>query len=186
MRLHQQLEKKIVAFSGAHGTGKTTAVYGTAHGLKLLHKSKEVGIVAETARACPLGCLSDGRQLITAVSQRWIFAAQVVAELDAAARFDLVVSDRTVMDAIAYTVVGGFADLADGMLRIARQHAEVYREIHFMPVSDNGFLTRDGVRDVNREAQLRVEEALLEIYRALGLESRLIFPPVSGEGRVFS
>lgn len=169
MSICRSFENKVVAFTGAHGTGKTTAVYQMAHRLKMENPGKEVGVVMETARRCPLGFLSDGRQIIDEASQRWIFAAQILAELEAAQRYDLVVSDRTVCDCIAYTILGGHHMAAMGMMGLARAHMRVYREVRLLRIADHDRLVSDGVRNTDRLMRERMEDHLMDIYRELAV-----------------
>lgn len=156
---------KIVAYSGTHGTGKTTAVLRCALDLKLAHPGKTIGLVSEVARSCPWPI---NRQS-TAQGQAWIFSTHLRAELEAARANDIVVSDRTVMDAIAYTRVLGYHDLAAAMLAMARVHAPIYQRIVFL-APDNAYCFADGKR-CHDDAAFRsaVNDELIAIYKETGL-----------------
>jgi predicted ATPase len=167
------MQNKIIAFSGAHGTGKTTAVLELARRLKIENPKLDVGVVMETARQCPLGYLSDGRQYIDAAAQRWIFSAQIIAELEAAAKHDLVVSDRSAPDAVAYTIAGGHHELAAAMWAMAKQQMEVYRQIYFLPIGQHDWLVEDGRRNLDPTIRLRVEYHLKALYAEAGVELAL-------------
>lgn len=161
---------RIVAFSGTHGTGKTTAVYTRAALLKRSYPRAEVGIICEVARRCPLPIVSRGRAEVDADAQRWIFAAQVAEEIAAAARHDLVVADRTVVDCIAYTRAGGLDGLARAMMAMAARHVRIYREIHFRRAEAYPCCADDGLRNMDEDFRARVEREMIEIYHAMGVE----------------
>ena len=75
------MKSNIIAFSGAHGTGKTTAVYDLA--AKLKKNGVNVGIITETARECPFPVMSSGCHVPPEYSQLWIFNRQMQAEIEA-------------------------------------------------------------------------------------------------------
>jgi predicted ATPase len=162
-------EPKIIAYTGTHGTGKTSAVLQTAHKLKLAHPGKTIGWVTEVARQSPWPI----NQASPPEGQAWIFASHLRAELTACARDDQVVSDRTVVDAIAYTRVLGYAELAAGMLALARQHLHVYQQIVFCWASNN-YCYSDGQRTTDPGFRDAVEQQLIGLYKELGAWDSLI------------
>ena len=156
----------IIAYSGAHGTGKTTAVFKLEHRLKIDYPTKRVGVLHENAGACPypinLEMSRDG--------QLWIFTNQIQAELALLRRYDVLVSDRTCVDAIAYTQVGGFFDLAEAMLAVSVHHVKLYRTIVFRSIHTNDHCHADGLRcHKNPMFRQEVESALYALYERLGL-----------------
>jgi predicted ATPase len=159
------MRKNVTAFSGTHGTGKTTAVLRYALDYKMHQPGNTLGIVTEVARTCPWPI---NRQS-TAQGQAWIFSTHLRAELEASRAHDLVVSDRTVMDAIAYTRVLGYHDLAAAMLAMARVHAPIYQRIVFL-APDNAYCFADGKR-CHDDAAFRsaVNDALISIYKETDL-----------------
>ncbi len=60
---------KIIAFSGTHGTGKTTSVFKLAYELKMENPTLKIGVLQETARTCPHPINKD----TTPQAQSWIF-----------------------------------------------------------------------------------------------------------------
>lgn len=88
-----------IAFIGSHGVGKTTLCYGLAARLKILDMSLDV--VNEIARRCPLPINQD----TTLASQAWILHSQIAEEILAAARYDLVICDRSVLDNYIYLLL---------------------------------------------------------------------------------
>ena len=87
-----------IAFMGSHGVGKTTLCFDVAARLKRLDLG--VDLVKEVARACPLPINKD----TTLEAQSWILHTQIAEEIAAASRYDVVVSDRSVLDNYAYLV----------------------------------------------------------------------------------
>jgi len=158
----------IVAYSGTHGTGKTTAVYTRAALLKREFPQAEVGIVCETARLCPYPVVGRDNPRPVTAAQRWIFAAQQQAELSAAARYDIVVCDRTIVDCIAYTLAGGLEHLARSMMDLAQHHVDDYHEVRLCRMEAR-LAADDGFRSLDESFRKRVEECLVEIYHRLGV-----------------
>jgi predicted ATPase len=157
-------EKKLIAFTGAQGTGKTTATFARALHLKHDHPDKRVGILTETASLCPYPI----NQAATELSQSWIFYTQIHRELDMMQHYDLIVCDRTCVDAIAYTWHQGFEELALSMLAAARCHMHRYRQIIFRTAQKNhGCFTGDGVRSTDPQYRFRIETELKSLYRRL-------------------
>lgn len=160
----------IIAFSGAHGTGKTSSVYLMAHKLKLSQRS-EVGIILETARQCPYPIVSKNNDTPTKEAQLWILSAQMQAELNATRRYGWVVSDRTVIDCIAYTAAAGMHSLAYAMRELAVEYCKTaYKEVHFRRINDRDYLVDDGFRDQTQELRQNVEMAMLTLYSEIGIK----------------
>lgn len=162
----------IHAYTGTHGTGKTTAVYALAARLKREHPGSEVGIVCETARWCPYPVLGRESAWVRDTSQRWIFAAQQRAELDASARYDIVVCDRTICDCIAYTKAGGLEHLARSMMDLAQHHVGIYDHVYLRRMDPARSAADDGFRSRDEGLRGKVEACLIEIYHRLGVEVR--------------
>jgi len=153
---------RIIAYTGAHGTGKTTAVFARARALKMEHPGASVGILCEVAQECPWPI----NQAATPEGQRWIFSTHMSRELAALRQYDLVVVDRTALDAVAYTAVAGFTRDAEAMAALFARHQEVYREIRFLR---GDHLHADGVRDLDRSWRAQVDECLMGLYLAMGM-----------------
>jgi thymidylate kinase len=161
---------KIIAFSGAHGTGKTTAVYEKAAELKK-SQTTEVGIILETARQCPYPICSKENAIPTREAQMWIFSAQMQAEMNAQRRYGVVVSDRTIIDCIAYTAASGMYGLAYAMRDMAVEYAKTaYKQVFFRNIIDHDYLVDDGQRNMAQELRKEVELALLSLYGELGIK----------------
>jgi nicotinamide riboside kinase len=93
-----------VAFIGTHGVGKTTLCYGLAARLK--RRDVALDIVHEVARRCPLPINSE----TTDAAQRWILHTQIAEETVAAARYPVVICDRSVLDNYVYYLLAAGVD----------------------------------------------------------------------------
>lgn len=156
---------KIIAFSGSHGTGKTTAAHALMAELKVSQPGADIGFLDEVARRCPWPINLHGCQ----EGQLWIFGAQVQQELFLMRRHDLVVADRCLLDCIAYTYHHGF-DVADAMKDLYWAYLEKfspYLEIRFLNPQP-GYLQADGLREVNPEFQMEVHEILKRLHLEIG------------------
>jgi len=158
----------IIAFTGAHGTGKTTSVLELASQLKKT-AWEEVGILTEVARDCPLPVLGKHSGDGYFDAQRWIFSMQMARDIEMSVKYGVTVSDRTVADAIAYSLFLGYVDLAIGQLDMASNHMGIYEKIYLKRVTPE-YLVDDGFRDVCLANQAEVEMHLIEVYKALGVD----------------
>jgi len=159
------MKGNIIAYSGTHGTGKTTSVYKKAEELKMNNQNKEVGTILEIARRCPFKILSKNNDKPSKEAQLWIFSQQVSTELMMSKIYDIVVSDRSIIDTIAYTIAFGYKNLADAMLGIAWEYIHVYKEIHFKSIKKNNYLSDDGIRHLDQDLRLQIEEEMTDRRR---------------------
>jgi predicted ATPase len=176
MTQNMKVGSSIIAFTGSHGVGKTTAVFKKAHDLKMKYENKTIGICSEVSLECPYPINKN----TTNQSQLWMFANHLKRELTLLAQYDLIVSDRTIIDIIAYTQWAGYEDLSIGMLEIAKNHIQVYKEIIFKPIDGNNFLFNDNHREaIDHKYRVGIETVLLKLYKKIGLEDKIIFERVS-------
>lgn len=158
------MASKIIAYSGVHGTGKTTAVYEAAAQYK--KKGYNVGIILETARKCPLPVLSLECKKPSVQAQQWIFARQIQEEIEAAMRYDIVVTDRTIVDVIAYTRHFQYRSTAYAMESMAYQFK--YEEVHFKTLLQNDYCIDDGFRYTDDpELRCNIERIMIGLYEKL-------------------
>jgi hypothetical protein len=163
------MNKILRSFSGAHGTGKTTAALETAQKEKLYNPGLSVHVLTDMEVFCPYPINQDGCE----ETQAWIFSNQIKSELEALRRFDIVVTDRSIVDVIGYTRALGFWDMADGMLKYAEHHLQYYSSIHFKQIQFNKYHHHDGIRDMDLAWQQEVQDTMLEIYDLLEKHDRL-------------
>ncbi len=89
------------------------------------------------------------------------------------ASFDIVVTDRTIVDVIAYTQVAGFHDLANNMIFFAESYISIYKQIFFRKISKNEFCHADGIRETkDRRFRREVEETMEALYAMLFMGTR--------------
>lgn len=155
---------EIIAYSGTHGTGKTTAAYKRAVELKRCYPGKSVHALVDQEAFCPYSINGD----TSPAAQLWIFSSILNLELSLMNRFDVIVSDRTAVDAVAYTYVAGFESLATDMLTLAGRHMQIYERITVRKIVHNEFCHHDGIRDAaDRSFRQQVEDTLLQMYDSL-------------------
>lgn len=154
----------IIAYSGTHDTGKTTAVYDRISALKKEYPGRLIGPHVENLIFCPYPINRES----TRESQMWVFTNHIQSELNLLTRYDVVVSDRSAVDAIAYTAVLGFKPLADQMFRLVKSHLPQYSEIILMLSNGNHVAHDDQFRDLDPDFRSRVEYVLIEMYEDLG------------------
>ena len=129
-----------IAFIGSHGVGKTTLTYGLAARLKARDVSLEV--VVEVARRCPLP-LNQGTTL---EAQSWILHTQIADELAAAARYPVVICDRSVLDNYVYLLLSnGPEESLEALVNHAT--AEYDLLLHVPPTNDPP--SADGTRSTD-------------------------------------
>jgi len=154
----------IIAYSGSHGTGKTTSAFNQAMHFKYNHPDKSVSTMTDQEALCPFPINQAG----TTESQLWIFSNHIRQELILSRRFDVLVTDRTIVDVIAYTYALGFDALACGMMAIAESYMSMYAEIRVNLIQYHQHCFNDGIRDAE-DLQFRqdVEDILLDLYKNL-------------------
>jgi hypothetical protein len=139
-----------LAFIGSHGVGKTTLCYGLAARLKARDVALEV--VHEVARRCPLPI----NQETGVASESWILHTQIAEELVAAARYPLVVCDRSALDNYVYLLLA--AGPQPGLEALVDFWMGTYDLLVRVPIV--GALSPDGVRADDPAFQRAVEERL--------------------------
>lgn len=152
-----------VAFVGTHGVGKTTLCFELAAQLKRLDLG--VDIVKEVARRCPLPINED----TTYDAQAWILHTQIAEEIEAAADFEVVICDRSVLDNYAYLVarVGRRAELEPMVHEWVRGYDALFK----VPVL--ALPTFDGKRAVSPTFQLEIDAIIDELIEAFAVP---VFP----------
>ncbi|MDA8140744.1 MAG: AAA family ATPase [Desulfobacteraceae bacterium] len=162
---------RMVSFTGSHGVGKTTSVLDKGRELKISLPHRTVGVLSENVIDSPYPI----NQQTTPESQLWIYTNQIQAELKFLSKYDVTVCDRTALDAVAYSYVAGFGQMASAMFDLFRSHCHVYGQIYFKTVRRNNYLVSDGIRDSSdSKFQAAVETVLLQLYQKLGVRIVLI------------
>lgn len=144
-----------IAIIGSHGVGKTTLSYAIAASKKMRYKS--VKLLGETARECPFPLNKD----LTFEGVIWIYHRQMIKELEASAKYDNVICDRSVIDSFMY---GNALNLEHSKrnkmmsaFTSAKEWMGTYDEIIY--IKNSGLdLVSDGVRDTNKVFQEKIED----------------------------
>jgi nicotinamide riboside kinase len=148
-----------VAFVGSHGVGKTTLCFDLASQLKRLDIA--VDLVKEVARRCPLPINEE----TTPDAQAWILHTQIAEEMEAAASYEVVVCDRSVLDNYAYLVarVGRRPELDPLVGNWIRSYDALFK----VPVLEAPSF--DGTRAVSRTFQMEIDTTIDELITAFGV-----------------
>lgn len=155
-----------IAFVGTHGVGKTTLCFDLAAQLKRLDLG--VDLVKEVARRCPLPINED----TTPDAQAWILHTQIAEELEAAASYEVVICDRSVLDNYAYLVarVGRREDLDP----LVRNWIRTYDALFKVPVL--GVPSYDGTRAVSPTFQSEIDGVIDQLVGAFGVDVQPLDP----------
>lgn len=149
-----------IAFVGTHGVGKTTLCFDLAAQLKRLDLGVE--LVKEVARRCPLPI----NEQTTPDAQAWILHTQMAEELAAAASYEVVICDRSVLDNYAYLVArGGRRPDLDALVETWIQ---TYNALFKVPVLDAP--SYDGTRAVSRAFQMEIDATIDDLVSAFGID----------------
>ena len=155
-----------VALIGTHGVGKTTLCFDLAARLKRL--DVDVDMVREVARACPLPINRD----TTVAAQEWILHTQMAWEIEAEARHDVVLCDRSVIDNYCYLVhAAGPQPAWEALLD---RWLPTYGLLVKVPIWRRP--SYDGVRAVDPAFQERIDTLLEGVITARGLEPLRLEP----------
>lgn len=151
----------IIGITGTHGTGKTTFLYKLAHDMKIRYGDKSIGIISEIARNCPFPIFSSS-SVSTELAQLWIFTSQVKREIESSQRNDIVLTDRTIFDVIAYTMEVN-EDLAAEMMGMAQRM--IYDKVYFVrPVKNWAY--DDGQRSTNQILRQKIDDNISKILNS--------------------
>jgi nicotinamide riboside kinase len=148
-----------IAFIGSHGVGKTTLCYGLAARLKARDVSLEM--VHEVARRCPLPINED----TSVASQSWILHTQIAEEVIAAARYPVVICDRSVLDNYVYMLIAAGRQSAIDELVAHWMHT--YDMLVLVPITEEP--SPDGLRATDPVFQSAVEDRLIREIAERGL-----------------
>jgi hypothetical protein len=155
-----------VAFVGSHGVGKTTLCFDLASQLKRLDLG--VDLVKEVARRCPLPI----NEQTTPDAQAWILHTQIAEEIAAAATYEVVVCDRSVLDNYAYLVarVGRRVELDP----LVGSWIRTYNALFKVPVLEAP--SYDGTRATSRTFQTDIDVLIDELVGAFDVEVQPLDP----------
>lgn len=154
------------ALIGSHGVGKTTLCFGLAARLKARDVALEV--VHEVARRCPLPI----NEATSVASESWILHTQIAEELIAAARYPVVLCDRSALDNYVYLLLA--AGRQEGLEALVDFWMGTYDLLVRVPIVDRPL--PDGVRAEDPAFQRAVEERLTAELQARKLPTLDLLP----------
>jgi len=157
--------KMKIAFIGTHGTGKTTIAHETVMMLK--KRGIDAGLVSEVARQCPFPINEN----TTKKSQLWIILSQIIKEMEAEERHDVVVSDRSVLDGYCY-LVKKFGRIK-AIENLVKEHLRTYDKLIRVPVR-GGFLKEDKVRSTDKKFQKEIDEQFDKLIKILQVKQHYL------------
>lgn len=134
---------KKIALVGTHGIGKTTIAYELAGAIK--RRGERVELITEIARECPFP-LNDQA---TPEAFQWIIARQIQLEIEKAARTDVLICDRSVLDNFAYYIrlYGRRGERYDALSPFCSYWTTTYDLLIRLPLAsppaDDGFRSTD-------------------------------------------
>lgn len=149
-----------IAFSGTHGTGKTTSCFKLATSYKM-NTNYSIGISEEVARLCPYQINENSDW----ISQMWMFSAIVKSELTMEKLYDIVICDRSIADCVAYSYFSD-KELYKYLLELSKLYITTYDEI-FVKDIHNEYQFDDGIRSMDKQFRKDIHDKLLEIYHEL-------------------
>jgi hypothetical protein len=155
-----------VAFVGSHGVGKTTLCFDLASQLKRLDLG--VDLVKEVARRCPLPI----NEQTTPDAQAWILHTQIAEEIAAAATYEVVVCDRSVLDNYAYLVarVGRRVELDP----LVGSWIRSYNALFKVPVLEAP--SYDGTRAVSPSFQTEIDGLIDDLIKSFDVDVQQLDP----------
>lgn len=146
---------KKIGIIGTHGTGKTTLAFELAWRYKREDPSLNVNMMAEVVRRCPYPINEESTQR----SQRWVWAAQMVAELEGM-RNDVLICDRTILDNLAYSKRLGFNHIVYDFMDISVSWMQTYHKIYWLRPGNRFKCADDNVRSVDVGFQKDIDNIL--------------------------
>lgn len=167
------MNKRVIAVSGAQGTGKSVLAYEICAMLK--KKGLNIVVLDELARECPFKINRDAGD----DTQAWLICKQISKELELLQKYDYIISDRSVIDAhcfgiIVNKLVGGDF-ISSHLYRYAIEHIKMYYKTIYVPdpvIFNYNF--EDGIRDTDEEFRLNVHNIVIETLTKEGIDHLLL------------
>jgi len=154
------MAKYKIALIGAQGSGKTTKCYELAAELK--KKGKDVYVLSEVARSCPLPLNEDA----TKESQFWIFGKQMTREQSA--RAEILISDRTLLDPFVYGY-RKYPKTFESLKSFVKEYMKTYILVVYLPPNDE-YLKDDGNSSTNKEFRDEIDKITLGFMKEMDIK----------------
>ncbi len=167
------MNKRVIAVSGAQGTGKSVLAYDICSTLK--KKGLNIVVLDELARECPFKINKDAGD----DTQAWLICKQISRELELLQKYDYIISDRSVIDAHCFgTIISdtiGRDFISSHLYRYAIEHIKTYYKNIYVPdpvIFNYNF--EDGVRDTDEKFRLSVHNTVIETLSKEGIDYLLL------------
>ena len=168
------MQKIKIGITGTHGTGKTSLAHSLVGHLKEL--GFNAGYIREFVRDCPLPVGTEKEN--SAAAQTWILCRQLIEELEAVHKYDILVCDRTVIDNYAYFLwnLRAGRPASEELQKIAASildsWAHTYDFVIKLPITIQ--LSVDGFRSTDMQWQREIDSIIAEILAAKNVKNNTI------------
>ena len=166
------MNKKIIALSSTHGTGKSSLAYMLCAKMKLL--GYNVVVLDELARRCPF----EINKKSTSRTETWLICKQITEELELMSFYEYIIADRSLLDPFSYYItLWGHDDVnLVGLKEYITHHIKLYYKSIYIPdITSFDYQLDDGVRDLDRDFRKAVYENLLKLYEELDIKYKIIY-----------
>lgn len=154
-----------IAYTGTHGTGKSTSAFRLSYEYKLLFPNSKILTFTDLQSENPFKINTESDEN----SQLWIFSKMIQKETTLSNVSDVLITDRSIVDVCAYTLYYEFMDLYDSFISFAKYYIKTYDKIIFKSEKNNNYaFDNNGLRDfVNYKFRSNIDEIMLCIYERL-------------------
>lgn len=155
-----------IAVVGTHGSGKTTLALNLLEQLSKKYPYKKIGFLQEVAGRCPLKINRGSLQ-----SQMWIIQKQMLEEIELSQKYDILVCDRSILDAYVYTrdvCIFYKLEMPEWIEKLTDYHINAYDYIFKTRISP-AYLKADGIRSTDSQWQ----EIIEGLFRKVILEKKV-------------
>jgi len=158
--------KQIIALAGTQGTGKTTVAYEVCTELKKAGVSAVV--MDERARECPFPI----NEIATNETQVWLIVSHIKKELELMKAYDIVVSDRSVIDPYIYGKVVNIKNaIYSYLLNYCIEHIKkYYAKLYLLNPRAFDYCIADGVRSTNDSFRNAVHNKFIDTFSEYGID----------------
>lgn len=167
--------KKIICFSGTHGTGKTSLAYSICAFLK--RRGENVIVLDEMARESPFPINQEGGDQ----TQIWMITTQIAREIELMRKYDYIITDRSMLDMCVYGEitsklnVGGDRWIYKHLKPYILEHInEYYRHWYVLDPESFNFNFDDGVRDTDKKFRDDVHAGMMREFSSSGFPFKLV------------
>lgn len=169
------MDKKIIAISGTHGTGKTFLAYNLCVFLK--KHGKNVVVLNELARESPFPINRECNDL----TQIWLITKQITKELELYNRYEYIIVDRSVLDAYCYGLINNDSDWIYKHLYnyIINHINKFYKKLYILDPTSFNYNIEDGVRDTDDEFRINVHNTMVGVLNEANIPYINVFNDIT-------